>query len=90
MNVLFIFQVLLGVCIFVILFLPTVAIKVCMPSFLPLKFSMSSLSPYPIREIYIELILLQFIIPSLIEHGNFKAFTKAAVRVWAISAAKIL
>ena len=64
--------------------------KLCVPSILPYNLSMSSFSPYPIREVYVELILLQFVIPTLIEHGNFRVALKAIVQVWAISAAKLV
>jgi len=65
-------------------------IKLCIPSILPYKLSMSSFSPYPIREVYVELILLQFVIPTLIEHGNFRVALKAVVQAWAYSAAKLM
>ena len=73
-----------------VLLLPTTIIKIILPSFLPFKISMSSLSPYPVREIYIELILLQFVIPALIEHGNCKIALKSLVQIWAISAANLM
>ncbi len=49
--------------------------------------SLSSVSP--IREVQLELILLQFVIPTLLEHGNYRAGLKFVVTAWAKAAAKL-
>ena len=76
-------------CVVVVLLLPSKIISVMSYSFLPYKFSLSS-TVSPIREIQIELVLLQFVIPSLLEHGNCRAGFKILITKWAFVAAKLL
>ena len=73
----------------VVLLLPSKIILLLFNSFLPYKFSLTN-TVSPIREIQIELILLQFIIPTLLEHGNCRAGFKILVRNWANLAARLL
>ena len=73
----------------VVLFLPSKIIPFFSDSFLPYKFSLTN-TVSPIREIQIELILLQFIIPTLLEHGNCRAGFKSLITKWASIAAKLL
>lgn len=73
----------------VVLLLPSKIIPLFSQSFLPYKFSMTN-TVSPIREIQIELILLQFIIPTLLEHGNCRAGFKIFIQKWALFAANIL
>lgn len=72
-----------------VLLLPSKIIPLFLESFLPYKFSLTN-TVSPIREVQIELILLQFIIPTLLEHGNCRAGFKILIHYWAILAAKIL
>ena len=44
----------------------------------------------PIREIQIELVLLQFIVPTLLEHGNCRAGLKVLISKWAHLSARLL
>ena len=48
----------------------------------------SSISP--IREIQLELILLQFVVPTLLEHGNSRAGLKFLIKHWARLSAYLL
>lgn len=48
----------------------------------------SSISP--IREIQLELILLQFVVPTLLEHGNSRAGLKFVIKHWARISASLL
>ena len=48
----------------------------------------SSISP--IREIQLELILLQFVVPTLLEHGNSRAGLKFLIKHWARLSASLL
>ena len=43
-----------------------------------------------IREVQLELILLQFVIPTLLEHGNTRAGFKIFVQFWAHFTANVL
>lgn len=49
-----------------------------------------SSSVSPIREVQLELILLQFVIPTLLEHSNTRAAIKGSVKQWTILMARIL
>lgn len=73
----------------VVLLLPSKIIPLFSTSLLPYNFSTTN-TVSPIREIQIELILLQFIIPTLLEHGNCRAGFKSLVNKWACLAAKLL
>ena len=44
----------------------------------------------PLHEIQLELLLLHFVLPTLLEHGNARAALKLLVKTWAKTAAKIL
>lgn len=72
-----------------VLLLPSKIIPVFSETFLPYKFSVTN-TVSPIREIQIELVLLQFVIPTLLEHGNCRAGFKKLIKKWAQLAAKIL
>lgn len=76
-------------CVMVVLLFPSKLIPVFSKSFLPFKFSLTS-AVSPIREVQIELILLQFIIPTLLEHGNCRAGFKVLIRYWASIASTLL
>lgn len=71
-----------GVCVLFALFIPSRIISSIFPSFLPLNLTIAS-SINPIREIQLELILLQFVVPTLLEHGNSRVGLKFVVRHWA-------
>lgn len=73
----------------VVLLLPSKIIPLFSDTFLPYKFYMTN-TVSPIREVQIELILLQFIIPTLLEHGNCRAGFKVVINCWASLAAKLL
>jgi E3 ubiquitin-protein ligase MARCH6 len=70
------------------LLIPSRLISLLFPSFLPLNLTLSS-SISPIREIQLELILLQFVVPTLLEHGNSRAGLKFLIRRWASLSARL-
>jgi hypothetical protein len=74
------------VCVVVVLLLPSKIIPNISDNFLPYKLSMTN-TVSPIREIQIELVLLQFIIPTLLEHGNCRVGIKSLIKKWAEFAA---
>jgi hypothetical protein len=71
-----------GVCVMFALFIPSRVISFLFPSFLPFNLTIAS-SISPIREIQLELILLQFVVPTLLEHGNSRAGLKFLIKHWA-------
>jgi len=73
----------------VVLFVPSRLIVAIFHEFLPYHLSLSS-SFSPIREVQLELILLQFVIPTLLEHGNCRAGLKVLLQSWARLSARLL
>jgi E3 ubiquitin-protein ligase MARCH6 len=71
-----------GVCVMFALLIPNRVVSFLFPSFLPLNLTLAS-SISPIREIQLELILLQFVVPTLLEHGNSRAGLKFIIKHWA-------
>ena len=78
-----------GVCVVVVLLLPSRLILLLGRGFLPYRLTLSS-SFSPIREVQLELILLQFVIPTLLEHGNCRAGLKVLITSWAEFSARLL
>ncbi|CAI8010254.1 E3 ubiquitin-protein ligase MARCHF6 [Geodia barretti] len=78
-----------GVCVMFALFIPSRVISFLFPSFLPFNLTIAS-SISPIREIQLELILLQFVVPTLLEHGNSRAGLKFLIKHWARLSAYLL
>ena len=78
-----------GVCVMLVLLIPSRLIPAIFKSFLPYNLTLTG-SANPLREVQLELILLQFIVPTLLEHGNCRAGLKFLIKKWAEIAAKIL
>ena len=78
-----------GVCVMLILLVPSRLIPILFPSFLPYNLTLTG-SANPLREVQLELILLQFIVPTLLEHGNCRAGLKFIIKTWANLSARIL
>ena len=78
-----------GVCVMLVLLIPSRLIPLVFPNFLPYNLTLTG-SANPLREIQLELILLQFIVPTLLEHGNCRAGLKFLIKRWAEMAAKML
>ena len=78
-----------GVCMMLVLLVPSRLIPLIFPSFLPYNLTLTG-SANPLREVQLELILLQFIVPTLLEHGNCRAGLKTLIKYWATTAAKVL
>ena len=73
----------------VTLLIPSKIILMVSSSFLPYKFTITNVVS-PLREIQIELILLQFIIPCLLEHGNCRMGFKIILNYWAQLTSRVL
>ena len=82
-------QIMFGVCVMLILLIPSRLIPSLFPSFLPYNLTLTG-SANPLREVQLELILLQFIVPTLLEHGNCRAGLKFLIKSWADLSARIL
>ncbi len=72
----------------VVLLIPSRLILLSSKDFLPYRLTLSS-NFSPVREVQLELVLLQFVIPTLLEHGNCKAGLKVLIKGWAHLSAKI-
>lgn len=72
----------------VVLFIPSRLILLCAKEFLPYRLTLSG-SFSPVREVQLELVLLQFVIPTLLEHGNCKAGLKVLITGWARFSARM-
>ena len=55
-----------------------------------LSFSSFFFSDSPASELYLELLLLQVVVPALLEQGHTRQWLKNLVRVWCIGAAWVL
>ncbi|KAL5467202.1 hypothetical protein EMCRGX_G031401 [Ephydatia muelleri] len=73
--------VMFGTSVIVIVLIPTKIVGY-LPGFLPYNLTLTS-AVSVIREVQLELILLQFVIPTLLEHGNTRAGFKIFVQFWA-------
>ena len=82
-------QMMFGVCVMLVLLIPSRLIPLIFPNFLPYNLTLTG-SANPLREVQLELILLQFIVPTLLEHGNCRAGLKFLIKRWAEMAAKML
>ena len=82
-------QIMFGVCVMLILLIPSRLIPSLFPSFLPYNLTLTG-SANPLREVQLEPILLQFIVPTLLEHGNCRAGLKFLIKSWADLSARIL
>ena len=76
-------------CVVVVLLIPSKIIAIFPGNFLPYKLTMTY-TVSPIREVQVELILLQFVIPALLEHGNCRSGIKSLIKKWAQLAAALL
>ncbi|XP_071785364.1 E3 ubiquitin-protein ligase MARCHF6-like [Asterias amurensis] len=77
-----------GSVVLLVLWLPVTIIKYLFPSFLPYHIHLSSDSP--VSELSLELLLLQVVLPALLEQGHTRQWLKNAIRGWTIVAAYLL
>lgn len=70
------------------LHLPTLFIKKFLPSFLPYHVTVSA--DAPLSELSLELLLLQVVLPALLEHGYMRQWLKTSIKSWCIGVANIL
>ena len=87
-SVIFYFKVIFGSTVLLMLWLPVRVIRRLMPSFLPYNAVLNS--DAAMSELSLELLLLQVVLPALLEQGHTRAWLKGVVRGWTIGMAWIL
>ncbi|KAH6946975.1 hypothetical protein HPB50_016398 [Hyalomma asiaticum] len=80
--------VIFGTTVLLMVWVPVRLIQFLLPGFLPYHVLISSESPS--QEISLELILLQVVLPTLLEQGHMKQWLKALVRAWCVGVACLL
>ncbi|XP_064640503.1 E3 ubiquitin-protein ligase MARCHF6-like [Lineus longissimus] len=80
--------VIFGSTVLVMLWLPIRIIKKVIPGFLPYNVVLSS--DAPVSELSLELLLLQVVLPALLEQGHTRLWLKGLVRGWVVVMAFVL
>ncbi|XP_043575177.1 E3 ubiquitin-protein ligase MARCH6 isoform X2 [Chiloscyllium plagiosum] len=77
-----------GSIVLLMLWLPIRIIKTVLPDFLP--YNVMLYSDAPVSELSLELLLLQVVLPALLEQGHTRQWLKGLVRAWTVSAGYLL
>ncbi|XP_055784251.1 E3 ubiquitin-protein ligase MARCHF6-like isoform X2 [Salvelinus fontinalis] len=80
--------VVFGSIVLLMLWLPIRMIKLLLPAFLP--YNVMLYSDAPVSELSLELLLLQVVLPALLEQGHTRQWLKGLVRAWTVSAGYLL
>lgn len=80
--------VVFGSIVLLMLWLPIRLIKLLLPAFLP--YNVMLYSDAPVSELSLELLLLQVVLPALLEQGHTRQWLKGLVRAWTVSAGYLL
>lgn len=80
--------VVFGSIVLLMLWLPIRLIKLLLPTFLP--YNVMLYSDAPVSELSLELLLLQVVLPALLEQGHTRQWLKGLVRAWTVSAGYLL
>ncbi|CAH3042084.1 unnamed protein product [Pocillopora meandrina] len=80
--------VVFGTTVLLMMYLPVRLIKWLFPSFLP--YNVQLFSEVPVSELSLELLLLQVVLPALLEQGHTRQWLKNVMRGWAVAAAFVL
>ncbi|KAG5286205.1 hypothetical protein AALO_G00012190 [Alosa alosa] len=80
--------VVFGSIVLLMLWLPIRIIKHLFPSFLP--YNVMLYSDAPVSELSLELLLLQVVLPALLEQGHTRQWLKGLVRAWTVTAGYLL
>ena len=67
------------------LWAPVKLIRLIFPSFLPYNVMLSS--DAPVSELSLELLLLQVVLPALLEQGHTRTWLKGVIRGWCVAVA---
>uniref|UniRef100_A0A4W3GEF8 E3 ubiquitin-protein ligase MARCHF6 n=1 Tax=Callorhinchus milii TaxID=7868 RepID=A0A4W3GEF8_CALMI len=77
-----------GSIVLLMLWLPIRIIKTLLPDFLP--YNVMLYSDAPVSELSLELLLLQVVLPALLEQGHTRQWLKGLVRAWTVTAGYLL
>ncbi|XP_018121617.1 E3 ubiquitin-protein ligase MARCH6 isoform X2 [Xenopus laevis] len=77
-----------GSIVLLMLWLPIRIIKYMLPTFLP--YNVMLYSDAPVSELSLELLLLQVVLPALLEQGHTRQWLKGLVRAWTVTAGYLL
>nr|XP_020860063.1 E3 ubiquitin-protein ligase MARCH6 isoform X1 [Phascolarctos cinereus] len=77
-----------GSIVLLMLWLPIRIIKNLLPNFLP--YNVMLYSDAPVSELSLELLLLQVVLPALLEQGHTRQWLKGLVRAWTVTAGYLL
>ncbi|XP_060730086.1 E3 ubiquitin-protein ligase MARCH6 isoform X2 [Tachysurus vachellii] len=80
--------VVFGSIVLLMLWLPIRIIKNILPAFLP--YNVMLYSDAPVSELSLELLLLQVVLPALLEQGHTRQWLKGLVRAWTVTAGYLL
>ncbi|GBP15771.1 E3 ubiquitin-protein ligase MARCH6 [Eumeta japonica] len=80
--------VIFGTAVLFMLWLPIRVIKFMLPGFLP--YAVAVHTEAPVSELSLELLLLQVILPALLEQSHTRTWLKTGVRAWCSAAAALL
>uniref|UniRef100_A0A674C793 RING-type E3 ubiquitin transferase n=1 Tax=Salmo trutta TaxID=8032 RepID=A0A674C793_SALTR len=80
--------VVFGSIVLLMLWLPIRTIKLILPAFLP--YNVMLYSDAPVSELSLELLLLQVVLPALLEQGHTRQWLKGLVRAWTVTAGYLL
>ncbi|XP_052403946.1 E3 ubiquitin-protein ligase MARCHF6 isoform X1 [Carassius gibelio] len=80
--------VVFGSIVLLMLWLPIRIIKHIFPTFLP--YNVMLYSDAPVSELSLELLLLQVVLPALLEQGHTRQWLKGLVRAWTVTAGYLL
>ncbi|XP_067109319.1 E3 ubiquitin-protein ligase MARCHF6-like isoform X1 [Osmerus mordax] len=80
--------VVFGTIVLLMLWLPIRIIKLLLPAFLP--YNVMLYSDAPVSELSLELLLLQVVLPALLEQGHTRQWLKGLVRAWTLTAGYLL
>uniref|UniRef100_A0A4W4F7C4 E3 ubiquitin-protein ligase MARCHF6 n=1 Tax=Electrophorus electricus TaxID=8005 RepID=A0A4W4F7C4_ELEEL len=80
--------VVFGSIVLLMLWLPIRIIKHVLPTFLP--YNVMLYSDAPVSELSLELLLLQVVLPALLEQGHTRQWLKGLVRAWTVTAGYLL
>ncbi|TSK82184.1 E3 ubiquitin-protein ligase MARCH6 [Bagarius yarrelli] len=81
-------EVVFGSIVLLMLWLPIRIIKNILPDFLP--YNVMLYSDAPVSELSLELLLLQVVLPALLEQGHTRQWLKGLVRAWTVTAGYLL
>ncbi|XP_040291323.1 E3 ubiquitin-protein ligase MARCHF6 [Bufo bufo] len=77
-----------GSIVILMLWLPIRIMKYVLPTFLP--YNVMLYSDAPVSELSLELLLLQVVLPALLEQGHTRQWLKGLVRAWTVTAGYLL